>query len=144
MQSSSILSRAITMSLATSQLPPFKTQLPSPRPIYCKPSIFDIYTWPTYHRWSITDMKRFSQPLWANFMSYHFSLFLNFIPLYISLIYGVFFKKALQEFVVRRWNFIQIGGSWELRIPDQLGNKQQNKGHIQLSLLSLPEAQNNS
>jgi hypothetical protein len=31
-------------------------------------------------------------------MSYHFSLFLYFIPLYISLIYGVFLNKALQVF----------------------------------------------
>jgi len=37
----------------------------------------------------------------------HFSLFLNFTPLYISLIDGVFFNNALQEFVVRRGNFIQ-------------------------------------
>jgi hypothetical protein len=44
---------------------------------------------------SIMDMEIF----WANLMSYHFSLFLNFIPLYISLIYNVFFNKALQDFI---------------------------------------------
>jgi hypothetical protein len=31
-------------------------------------------------------------------MSCHFSLFLYFIPLYISLIYGVFLNKAFQVF----------------------------------------------
>jgi hypothetical protein len=31
-------------------------------------------------------------------MSWHFSLFLNFIPFYIFLIYSVFFNKALQDF----------------------------------------------
>jgi hypothetical protein len=43
-------------------------------------------------------MKRFSNLIWAYFTSYRFSLFLNFTPLYIFLIYGVFFKnKALQD-----------------------------------------------
>jgi len=31
-------------------------------------------------------------------MSYHFSFFLNFIPLYILLIYNVFFNKVVQDF----------------------------------------------
>jgi len=40
-------------------------------------------------------MERFSYLLWANEMSCHFSLFLNFILLYIFLIYGVFFKNEI-------------------------------------------------
>jgi hypothetical protein len=44
------------------------------------------------------DMERFSHLLWANLTSCHFSFFLNFTPLYIFLIYGVFFNKALQDF----------------------------------------------
>jgi hypothetical protein len=42
------------------------------------------------------DMERFHiyfEPTWC-----HFSFFLNFIPLYNFLIYGVFFNKALQDF----------------------------------------------
>jgi len=35
-------------------------------------------------------------------MSYHFSLFLYFISLYIFLIYGVFFNKALHDFDNKR------------------------------------------
>jgi hypothetical protein len=44
------------------------------------------------------DMDRFSELLWANLMSCHFSLFFYFTPLYISLIYGVFLNTALQVF----------------------------------------------
>jgi hypothetical protein len=40
------------------------------------------------------DMEKFSVKL----MSCPFSLFLNFTPLYISLIYNMFFKKDLQDF----------------------------------------------
>jgi hypothetical protein len=42
MQKYSIFSWAITVGITTFQLPPYKTHLPSPRPIYCKLSIFDI------------------------------------------------------------------------------------------------------
>jgi len=44
------------------------------------------------------DMERFSHFLWANLTSCHFSFFLNLNPLYILLIYDVFFNKALQDF----------------------------------------------
>jgi hypothetical protein len=44
------------------------------------------------------DMEGFSQLVLANLTSCHFSLFLYFTPLYISLIYGVFLNKALQVF----------------------------------------------
>ncbi len=44
------------------------------------------------------DVERFSHLLWANLTCYHFSLFLNFTPLYIFLIYGVFLNKALHNF----------------------------------------------
>jgi hypothetical protein len=43
-------------------------------------------------------MERFSQLLWAILISCHFSLFVNFTPLFISLIYSVFFNKAVQDF----------------------------------------------
>jgi hypothetical protein len=43
------------------------------------------------------DMERFSHLFWAYLTSCHFSLFFNFIPLYIFLIYDVFFNKALHD-----------------------------------------------
>jgi hypothetical protein len=95
MQASSILSRTITISLITSWLPPFKTHLPSPQPIYCKLSIFNIKIWLTYHMRSIIDMERFSHLFWAKLMSYHFSFLKKFPPLYIFIIYGVFFLLKL-------------------------------------------------
>ncbi len=45
-----------------------------------------------YHKRSVMDMERFSHLLWANLTSCHFSLFLNFTPLYILVIYSVFFQ----------------------------------------------------
>jgi hypothetical protein len=48
------------------------------------------------------DIERFSHLLWANLTSWHFSLFLYFTPLYIFLIYGVFFNIALQDFDNKR------------------------------------------
>jgi len=43
------------------------------------------------------------------FMSCHLSLFLNFIPLYISLIYGVFFNKAFQDCSVKNITYGAVG-----------------------------------
>jgi hypothetical protein len=43
----------------------------------------------------------------TNLVSYHFSLFLNFTPLYISLIYSVFFNKAFEDCSLKKnyiWN----------------------------------------
>ncbi len=80
--------------------------LPSPWPIYCKPSLFDIEIWMTYHIQLIMDMERFSHLLWTNLTSYHFSLFFNFTPLYIFLIYDVFFSKALQDLIGNMFSFI--------------------------------------
>jgi hypothetical protein len=37
-------------------------------------------------------------PILTNLMSYHFSLFLNFSPLYIFFIYSMNLKKDLQDF----------------------------------------------
>jgi hypothetical protein len=62
---------------------------------YCSIANRQFFIWPTYHNWSIMNMEFFSQLLWTNLMSYHFSLFLNFTPLYIFLIYSLFFIKAL-------------------------------------------------
>jgi hypothetical protein len=62
--------------------------------------------WPTYHMQSIIDMERFSHLFWANLMSYHFSLFLNFTLLYIFLIYDVFFfNEALKDFNKKKYCF---------------------------------------
>jgi hypothetical protein len=52
------------------------------------------------------DMERFSHLLWANLTSYQFFFFLNFIPLYILLIYDVFFNKALQDFYMSLFAYI--------------------------------------
>jgi hypothetical protein len=52
------------------------------------------------------DMERFSHLLWTNLTSYHFSLFFNFTPLYIFLIYDVFFSKALQDLIGNMFSFI--------------------------------------
>jgi hypothetical protein len=46
-----------------------------------------LWTWRNFHKY-----------FWVNLMSCPFSLFLNFTPLNISLIYNVFFNKALQDF----------------------------------------------
>jgi len=35
----------------------------------------------------------------------HFPLFLNFTPLYISLIYGVFFNKAFQDCSLKKYQW---------------------------------------
>jgi hypothetical protein len=44
---------------------------------------------------SVIDIERFSHLFWANLTSCHFFLVLNFIPLYIFSIYGVFFLIKL-------------------------------------------------
>jgi hypothetical protein len=45
-------------------------------------------------------MERFSHLLWAKLMSYHFTFFLNFTPLFIFLIYSVFFFNKANQVVV--------------------------------------------
>jgi hypothetical protein len=102
MRMSSILSQAITIGLVTSWFPPLQNTPPITTADLLQPSIFDTYIWLTYHKWSIMDMERFSHLLWANLTSFHFSLFLYFTPLYISLIYYVFLNKTLQDFDNKR------------------------------------------
>jgi hypothetical protein len=60
--------------------------------------------------WSIMGMQRFSHLLWANLTSCHFFLFLNFTPLYIFLIYGVFFNKTLHDSQILHlaWLYIKL------------------------------------
>jgi sRNA-binding regulator protein Hfq len=41
-------------------------------------------------------------------MSYDFSFFLSFTPLYIFLIYGVFFNKAVQDFDNKREPTLEV------------------------------------
>jgi hypothetical protein len=58
------------------------------------------------------DMKRFFIAILS--LSYNFSLFLNFILSYISLIYSVFFNKALRDIFssiilkILKWIFVKI------------------------------------
>jgi hypothetical protein len=55
-------------------------------------------------------------------LSYHFSLFLNFILSYISLIYSVFFNKTLRDIFssiilkILKWIFVKIYGIDRLKI----------------------------
>jgi hypothetical protein len=96
-QASLILSWAVAIGFKLFNFHPFKTHLPSPESIYCRPSIFDIEIWPTYNKRSVLDIERFWHLFWTNLMSCNFSIFLIFIPLYIFRIYDVFLKKALHD-----------------------------------------------
>ncbi len=88
-------SRVVARGLVTSRLPPFQDT----------PPIVTIDLLQVVDFWHINmvnlpqvigyELDRFSQLFWANLMSYHLFFFLNFIPLYISLIYDVFLNKII-------------------------------------------------
>ncbi len=95
MQVSSILSRVVAVGLTTSQLPPLQSTPPITTADLLQAIGFWHINMADLPQWLVMEMERFSWLLWTNLMSYHFSLFLYFTPLYIFVIYGSFLNKAL-------------------------------------------------
>jgi hypothetical protein len=82
MQTSSILNRAIAISLTTSQLPPFYDIPPiTMADLLQAVGFWHGEIWLTYYKWSVLNMERFWHLLWTNLMSYNLSFFL-FLTLY--------------------------------------------------------------
>jgi hypothetical protein len=79
MQTSSILSRAVTVGLVNSWLPPL--HLPSSRLTYCRPLVFQMekYGWPitSGQFWTWRDFDIYFEPTWCPVIS-PFSFFLSF------------------------------------------------------------------
>jgi hypothetical protein len=105
MQTSSILSWVIVISLAIFWVSPFQDT----PPITMANLLQAIDFWhgeirPTYFKQSIFAMEIFWHLVLANLTSYKFSFFLFLIPLYIFQIYSVFINKILWCCIVNEPN----------------------------------------
>jgi len=118
LQPSSILNRAVAVSLATFQLPPLQDTPPiSTTDLFQVVGFLYGKIWPTYYKRLVFDMDKFWHLVWANLMSCIFSLFF-LIPLYIFLIYNM----SINKFCVglhKKWTIFCFGSCfdwWRFRL----------------------------